>query len=123
MSMYPTIDAVDRAYAEREKRAAERGLAKGKTEGLAEGLSGSLLDVYEARFGAVPEPIAAAVAKTKAPTTLRQWLRVFATASVEEIAAAVVPAKARAKRAAAKAPAKKRAKTPAPARRARRAKA
>jgi hypothetical protein len=59
--------------------------------GARAGARAGLLDVYEARFGPVPKGVAAAVSATHDPDVLRGWLRLVATGSAAEVAAALRP--------------------------------
>lgn len=96
--MGPILYAWDRDFVEAEVKGLEKGLVQGHAEGLVEGRAAMLLEVYEARFGAVPRWIATAVTKTKAPAVLQRWVRMFSTASAEEIAATLRAARAQAKK-------------------------
>jgi hypothetical protein len=60
-----------------------------RREAIQEGFQQSLVDIYEARFGAVPEEIRAAIAHTHDESILRAWLKLASTRSVEEITAAI----------------------------------
>jgi hypothetical protein len=64
----------------------ERGIEKGIEKGMRELLAGT----YEARFGAMPAELGAALEATTDVMTLRRWGALFATASTDEIAAAVL---------------------------------
>jgi hypothetical protein len=48
-----------------------------------------LVDVYEARFGAMPEAIRAVIEATHDEPTLRAWLKLAGTRGADEIAAAI----------------------------------
>lgn len=84
-TMFPLTTARDKEWKEKAKQA--------RIQGAAKGVADSLLSVYESRFGAVPKPIAKAVSSVRDRAVLDAWLRLVATASEEEIAAAVVAAK------------------------------
>jgi hypothetical protein len=71
---------------------------KARAEGFAEGFVSSFLAVYEARFGAVPRGIATAATAVDDPAVRRDWLRLVATASAEEVAAALLAAPSPAKK-------------------------
>ena len=58
-------------------------------EGVQEGVQQSLIDIYEARFGAVPEEIRAVIEDTHDEPTLRAWLKLAGTRGADEIAAAI----------------------------------
>jgi hypothetical protein len=65
------------------------GYRQGKRRGLEQGMRRSLLATYEARFGAVPPDVAAAVETMRSTRTLLQWQVEFSTRSARQIAAAV----------------------------------
>ena len=58
-------------------------------EGLKQGVAHSLVEVYEARFGAMPGDLRALVEDTDDEPTLVAWLRLAGTRSAAEIAAAI----------------------------------
>jgi hypothetical protein len=58
-------------------------------EGIERGLARSLIDVYEARFGAMPEEIRAVIEDTHDEPTLRAWLKLAGTRGADELAAAI----------------------------------
>ncbi len=89
-------------------RAMAKAGEEARAQALVEGVAGSLIEVYEARFGAVPQPIADVINTTQDATVLHGWVRLVATATKEEIAAAIVSAKPAPKK---RAPAAKTAKT------------
>jgi hypothetical protein len=60
-----------------------------RREAVQEGFQQSLIDIYEARFGAVPEVIRTAIEDTHHEPTLRAWLKLAGTRSADEIAAAI----------------------------------
>jgi hypothetical protein len=76
-----TADRYDRMHAEREQRAEERGREQG--------VVASLRKVYEARFGAWPKRVAAAVSAMHDPEVLESWLILTATGSAEDVGAAI----------------------------------
>ena len=57
-------------------------------------LARNVIEVYEARFGAMPAEVRAMIEGTQVEATLRPWLKLAATRSAEEIAAAVHAARA-----------------------------
>lgn len=89
--MQPMVDE----WEEELNRRHEDGLAKGRAKGLRQGAAESLLSVYEARFGAVPQAISKAVRAARSPDVLQGWVRLVATGAEEAIAAAIVPARRR----------------------------
>jgi hypothetical protein len=62
---------------------------EGITQGVKQGVAHSLVEVYEARFGAMPEDLRAVVEDTDDEPTLVAWLRLAGTRSADEIAAAI----------------------------------
>jgi hypothetical protein len=58
-------------------------------EGVKQGVAHSLVEVYEARFGAMPDDLCAVVEDTDDEPTLVAWLRLAGTRSADEIAAAI----------------------------------
>jgi flagellar biosynthesis/type III secretory pathway protein FliH len=71
------------------KQGVAQGLQQGVAQGLKQGLAHSLVEVYEARFGAMPEDLRAVVEDTDDEPTLVAWLRLAGTRSADEIAAAI----------------------------------
>ena len=58
-------------------------------EGVERGIKQGLIEVYEARFGAMPEDLRTVVEDTDDEPTLRAWLRLAGTRSADEVAAAI----------------------------------
>jgi hypothetical protein len=58
-------------------------------EGVKQGVAHSLIEVYEARFGAMPQDLRAVVDDTDDETTLIAWLRLAGTRGADEIVAAI----------------------------------
>ena len=54
-----------------------------------EGVAHALIEVYEARFGAMPEDLRTVVNDTDDEPTLVAWLRLVGTRSADEVAAAI----------------------------------
>ena len=67
----------------------EQGEKAGREQGEKAGQRKSLRRLYEARFGALPPAVQAALEATEDTGTLQQWIVPFATRSPEEIAALV----------------------------------
>jgi hypothetical protein len=68
--------------------------------GVKQGLQQGLIAAYEARFGAVPGALAAAIGSTPDEERLRSWFGLIGTRSQEEIAAGLLgPRRARGHRA------------------------
>jgi hypothetical protein len=64
-------------------------MLQGVKQGLKQGVAHSLIEVYEARFGAMPEDLRAVVEDIDDEPTLVTWLRLVGTRSADEIAAAI----------------------------------
>ncbi|MEO7731704.1 MAG: hypothetical protein ABIY55_12080 [Kofleriaceae bacterium] len=64
-------------------------IQEGVQQGLQKGLAHSLVEVYEARFGAMPADLRAVVEDANDEPTLISWLRLATTRSADEIAAAI----------------------------------
>ncbi len=58
-------------------------------KGIEQGIARSLIDVYEARFGAMPEELRVVIEATHDESTLRAWLKLAGTRGADEIAAAI----------------------------------
>lgn len=62
---------------------------QGRVEGRAEGVARSLVKLYEARFGVMPEDLRAMVESVDDEPTLTNWLLLVGTHSANEVAAAI----------------------------------
>lgn len=71
------------------REAIEEGIVRGREEGVKEGVARSLIALYKARFGAMPEALRAVVEDTDDEPTLLTWLLLTGTGNTEEIAAAI----------------------------------
>ena len=71
------------------KQGIEQGRQQGIEQGIERGIARSLVDVYEARFGAMAEGIRAVIEDTHDETTLRSWLKLAGTRGADEVAAAI----------------------------------
>jgi flagellar biosynthesis/type III secretory pathway protein FliH len=71
------------------REAVQEGVQKGLKQGVKQGVAHSLVAVYEARFGAMPEDLRAVVEDTDDEPTLVAWLRLAGTRGAGEIAAAI----------------------------------
>jgi hypothetical protein len=71
------------------QQAVQEGVDKGIKQGIEQGIVRSLIDVYEARFGTMPEELRAVIEDTHDEPTLRAWLRLAGTRGENEIAAAI----------------------------------
>ena len=58
-------------------------------EGVEQGIARSLVRIYEARFGTMPEELRAVIEDTHDEPTLRTWLRLAGPRGADEIAAAI----------------------------------
>ncbi|NUQ75367.1 MAG: hypothetical protein HUU21_17600 [Polyangiaceae bacterium] len=71
----------------------ERGIAQGEERGIAQGeergIVRTLVDVYEARFGAIPAELRAALERTHDEATLRGYSKLFGVGTASEIAEAL----------------------------------
>jgi hypothetical protein len=65
-----------------------------RREAIQEGVARSLVHVYEARFGAMPEELRAVIEDTHDEPTLYAWLKLAGTRGADEIAAAIHAARA-----------------------------
>jgi len=84
-----TQDIVDTWRREAIQEGIQKGLKQGLEQGVKQGVAHSLVEVYEARFGAMPEDLRAVVEDTDDEPMLVAWLRLAGTRSVDEIAAAI----------------------------------
>ena len=71
------------------REAIEEGEKKGEKKGREGGAASSLIDLFEARFGAMPEDVRRVVEGTHDEITLRGWVKLAGTHGVEEIVAAI----------------------------------
>jgi flagellar biosynthesis/type III secretory pathway protein FliH len=71
------------------REAIQEGVQEGVKQGIKQGVAHSLVEVYEARFGAMPEDLRTVVEDTDDEATLVAWLRLAGTRSADEIAAAI----------------------------------
>lgn len=69
--------------------AIQEGVKQGLEQGVKQGVAHSLVEVYEARFGAMPEDLRAAVEDIDDEATLVSWLRLVGTRSADEIAGVI----------------------------------
>jgi hypothetical protein len=63
------------------REAVQEGIEQGREQSLKQGVAHSLVEVYEARFGAMPEDLRAVVEDTADEPTLVAWLRLVGTAA------------------------------------------
>jgi len=72
------------------REAIQEGVKQGIEEGVKQGLACSLIDLYEVRFGAMPEDIRAVIDDTHdEAATLRAWVKLAGTRGADDIAAAI----------------------------------
>jgi hypothetical protein len=66
-----------------------RGVEQGRAQGVAQGIGRSVIMFYEARFGAMPEDLRAAVQNVDDEPTLASWVQLVGTRNADEVAAAI----------------------------------
>jgi hypothetical protein len=71
------------------REAIQEGVAQGVAQGVKQGVAHSLVEVYEARFGTMPEDVRAVVEDIDDEATLVTWLRLVGTRSADEVAAVI----------------------------------
>jgi predicted transposase/invertase (TIGR01784 family) len=69
--------------------AGQQLIEQGRKQGIERGIARSLVDVYEARFGMMPEDLRTLIEDTHDESTLRAWLKLAGTRGVDEIAAVI----------------------------------
>ena len=84
-----TQDIVETWRHEAVQEGVQKGLRQGLEQGVKQGVAHALVEVYEARFGAMPEDLRAVVEDTDDEPTLVAWLRLAGTRGASEIAAAI----------------------------------
>jgi hypothetical protein len=62
---------------------------EGVTQGITQGAKRSLIDIYEARLGAMPEDVRLAIDDAEDEARLRSWLLLAATRAADEVAAVI----------------------------------
>jgi hypothetical protein len=60
-----------------------------RQKAIQEGIARSLIDFYEARFGAMPDDLRGIIEDTHDEATLRGWVKLAGTRSADEVAAAI----------------------------------
>lgn len=60
-----------------------------RQKAIQEGIARSLIDFYEARFGAMPDDVRAIIEDTHDEATLSGWVKLAGTRSADEVAAAI----------------------------------
>lgn len=71
------------------REAVQEGVEKGVKQGLERGVVCSLIDLYEARFGAMPDDLRGIINDMHDEATLRDWVKLAGTRSADEVAAAI----------------------------------
>ena len=84
-----TQDIVETWRREAVQEGVKQGVEQGIRQGVEQGIKQGLVEVYEARFGAMSEDLRAVVDDTDDEPTLVAWLRLAGTRSADEIAAAI----------------------------------
>jgi alcohol dehydrogenase class IV len=69
--------------------AGQQLIEQGMKQGIEQGIVRSLINIYEARFGAMPEEIRAVIEATHDEPTLLTWLTLAGTRGVDEVTAAI----------------------------------
>jgi flagellar biosynthesis/type III secretory pathway protein FliH len=84
-----TEDIVEKWRRKAVQEGVEQGIKQGVEQGVKQGVASSLIELYEARFGAMPDELRARVEATDDESTLRTWVRLAGTRSADEIVAAI----------------------------------
>jgi flagellar biosynthesis/type III secretory pathway protein FliH len=71
------------------QEAIQEGIEQGIEQGIEHGIIRSVIDVYEARFGAIPEEVRAVVEDTHDEPTLRAWLKLAGTRAADDVIEAI----------------------------------
>jgi hypothetical protein len=88
-------DADEREYLMSTMELYEQWEQQIESKGIEKGVKKMLPRLYQARFGAPPPAILAAIEAMHDTETLDQWADLFTAKSAEEIGAALVPAASR----------------------------
>jgi flagellar biosynthesis/type III secretory pathway protein FliH len=89
-----TQDIVETWRREAIQEGVKQGIEEGVKQGIERGVACSLIDIYEARFGAMPGDLRALVEASHDEATLRAWVKLASTSGANEIAAAIRAARA-----------------------------
>jgi hypothetical protein len=84
-----TQDIVESWRREAVQEGVKQGVEQGIRQGVERGVACSLLDIYEVRFGSVPEDLRAIIDDTHDEPILRGWLKLAGTRTAEEIASVI----------------------------------
>jgi flagellar biosynthesis/type III secretory pathway protein FliH len=82
-------EAIEEGVVQGRREGREEGIKQGVAQGREEGIKHSLVALYKARFGAMPEELCAVVEDTDDEPTLLTWLLLTGTGTADEIAAAI----------------------------------
>jgi hypothetical protein len=77
------------AIQEGRQEGVQQGRQEGVQQGRQEGVASSLIDLYEVRFGAMPEDLRAVIEDTHDEATLRAWVKLAGTRGADEVAEAI----------------------------------
>jgi hypothetical protein len=86
MSTHDIVEAWKQQWLEEGMR---QGVERGIAQGVERGIVRTLVDVYEARFGAIPAELRAALERTHDEATLRGFSKLFGVGTASEIAEAL----------------------------------
>jgi hypothetical protein len=82
-------EAVQEGIKQGVEQGIKQGVEQGIKQGVEQGIKQGVVEVYEARFGAMPDDLRAVVEDTDDESTLVAWLRLAGTRSADEIAATI----------------------------------
>jgi flagellar biosynthesis/type III secretory pathway protein FliH len=82
-------EAVQEGVKQGVEQGIKQGVEQGIKQGVEQGIKQGLIEVYEARFGAMSDDLRTVVEGTDDEPTLVAWLRLAGTRSADEIAAAI----------------------------------
>ncbi|NUQ77668.1 MAG: hypothetical protein HUU21_29370 [Polyangiaceae bacterium] len=91
MSTHDIVEAWKQQWLEEGmQRGIAQGVERGIAQGIERGIARALIDVYEARFGAIPAELRAALERTHDEAALRSFSKLFGVGSASEIAEALL---------------------------------
>jgi hypothetical protein len=82
-------EKLDRLYAAWEQRVKRQGLEQGLEQGRELAMRSNIIDLYEVRFGSMPEDMRTALARVQDPEALRRILIVTGTRTAKDVSEAV----------------------------------
>lgn len=88
------VTAGQQIFEQGRKQGIEQGREQGIEQGIERGIVRSMVDIYEARFGEMPEALRSVIEATHDEPTLRGWLKLAGTRGADEIAAAILGVRA-----------------------------